>query len=91
MAWDVRGKTVLVSGATSGIGLEASVELARRGARVLMVGRDPARTEAAVADVAARSGARRTFNRSSAISPLRPRSAGSRRRSSPVASPSTCS
>jgi NAD(P)-dependent dehydrogenase (short-subunit alcohol dehydrogenase family) len=56
MAWDVRGKTALVTGATSGIGLEASVELARRGARVLMVGRDRARTDAAVAAVVARSG-----------------------------------
>ncbi len=56
MAWDVRAKTVLVTGATSGIGLEGSVELARRGARVLMVGRDLARTEAAVADVVTRSG-----------------------------------
>ena len=58
MAWDVRGKTALVTGATSGIGLEASVELARRGARVLMVGRDRGRTDAAVAAVAARSGAK---------------------------------
>lgn len=58
MVWEVRGKTALVTGATSGIGLEASVELARRGARVLMVGRDRARTEAAVARVAARSGAK---------------------------------
>ena len=58
MAWDVRGKTAVVTGATSGIGLEASVQLARSGLRVLMVGRDPARTEAAVADVAARSGSK---------------------------------
>ena len=56
MTWDVKGKTVLVTGATSGIGLESSVELARRGARVVMVGRDAGRTEAAHADVAARSG-----------------------------------
>ncbi|HEV8582033.1 MAG TPA: SDR family oxidoreductase [Thermoanaerobaculia bacterium] len=56
MAWDIRGKTILITGATSGIGLEASVELARLGARVVMVGRDPGRTEAAVADVRARSG-----------------------------------
>ncbi len=53
MLWDVRGKTVLVTGATSGIGLYATIELGRRGARVVMVGRDPARTEAAVAAVAA--------------------------------------
>jgi NAD(P)-dependent dehydrogenase (short-subunit alcohol dehydrogenase family) len=58
MVWDVQGKTVLVTGATSGIGLEASVELARRGARVLMVGRHPERTEAAVADVVTRSGSK---------------------------------
>ena len=58
MAWDVRGKTALITGATSGIGLEASVELARRGARVLMLGRDRARTDAAVAAVIARSGAK---------------------------------
>jgi NAD(P)-dependent dehydrogenase (short-subunit alcohol dehydrogenase family) len=58
MTWDVRGKTALVTGATSGIGLEASLQLARRRARVLMVGRDSARTEAAAADVIARSGSK---------------------------------
>jgi retinol dehydrogenase 14 len=58
MAWDVRGKTILVTGATSGIGLEASVELARRGAGLVMVGRDPARTERAKATVMERSGSR---------------------------------
>jgi retinol dehydrogenase 14 len=47
MTWDVRNKTVLVTGASSGIGLELSLALARKGARVLMVGRDPVRTEAA--------------------------------------------
>ena len=58
MAWDIRGKTVLVTGATSGIGLEASVALARQGARVVMVGRNQAKTVAAVADVSARSGSK---------------------------------
>ena len=58
MAWDIRGKTVLLTGATSGIGLEASVALARQGARVVMVGRNEAKTVAAVADVAARSGSK---------------------------------
>lgn len=52
----MQGKNILVTGATNGIGLEASVELARRGARVAMVGRDPQRTEAAVAEVRRRSG-----------------------------------
>lgn len=54
MTWDITGKTVLVTGATSGIGLEACVQLAQRGARLLMVGRDPVRTEAAVAEVTRR-------------------------------------
>jgi retinol dehydrogenase-14 len=58
MAWDVDGKTVLVTGASRGLGLEASVQLARQGARVVMVGRDARRTDAASADVAARSGSR---------------------------------
>ena len=58
MAWDIRGKTVLLTGATSGIGLEASVALARQGARVVMVGRNEVKTVAAVADVSARSGSK---------------------------------
>ncbi len=55
----MRDKTILVTGATSGIGLQASIALARRGARVVLVGRDRARTDAAVADVAAWSGSRK--------------------------------
>lgn len=52
----MHGKTILITGATSGIGLEASVELARRGARMFLVGRDAGRTQAAVEQVKARSG-----------------------------------
>ncbi len=52
----MRGKTVLITGATNGIGLEAAAELARRGARMFLVGRDPGRTAAAVAQVKARGG-----------------------------------
>src|SRR5262245_8716916 len=58
MSWNIAGKTVIVTGATSGIGLEASIALARLGARVVMVGRDRAKTEAAAAAVIARSGAK---------------------------------
>jgi NAD(P)-dependent dehydrogenase (short-subunit alcohol dehydrogenase family) len=50
---DIRGKTVLVTGASSGIGLSACEELAKRGARVIMVGRNPEKTEAAAAQVRA--------------------------------------
>jgi NAD(P)-dependent dehydrogenase (short-subunit alcohol dehydrogenase family) len=49
------GKTCLITGATLGIGLETAVALARMGAHVDMVARDPARGEAALADVRARS------------------------------------
>ena len=49
-------KTILVTGATNGIGLEASVQLAEQGHRVVLVGRDEARTERALADVRQRSG-----------------------------------
>ena len=52
------GRTILVTGASSGLGLEASVQLARLGARVVMVGRDARRTAAALDDVGARSGSR---------------------------------
>jgi NAD(P)-dependent dehydrogenase (short-subunit alcohol dehydrogenase family) len=50
------GKTIVVTGATSGIGLEASVVLAARGARVVLVGRDAGRAAAARQEVAQRSG-----------------------------------
>jgi NAD(P)-dependent dehydrogenase (short-subunit alcohol dehydrogenase family) len=52
----ISGKTVLITGATSGIGLEASAKLAEMGAELVLVGRDRARGEAAVAAVKRRSG-----------------------------------
>ena len=52
----MEGKIVLVTGASSGIGLEACVKLARMGAEVVMVARNAAKGEAALSDVRARSG-----------------------------------
>jgi len=49
------GRAVLVTGATSGIGLETAVRLAELGADVLVHGRDPGRGAAALAAVQAAS------------------------------------
>ena len=54
--WSLEDRTCLVTGATSGIGLETALGLAREGARVLIVGRDPVRGEAARAEIERRSG-----------------------------------
>ena len=52
---DLTGRRVLVTGANSGIGLEACVQLAQMGADVTMVARDRAKAEAARADVETRA------------------------------------
>jgi retinol dehydrogenase 12 len=52
---DITGKTVLVTGASSGIGLSACEALAERGARLIMVGRSAEKTEAAAAQVRAKA------------------------------------
>ena len=49
----MQGKRVIVTGATSGIGKEAARELVRQGADVGIVGRNPAKTEAAAAELGA--------------------------------------
>ena len=50
---DVRGKVVLVTGASSGIGRATAMGLARRGSPLLLTGRDPARCDEALAAVRA--------------------------------------
>ncbi len=45
---DQSGRTTLVTGATSGLGLATAVALARAGARVLLTARDPERGKAAL-------------------------------------------
>jgi NAD(P)-dependent dehydrogenase (short-subunit alcohol dehydrogenase family) len=42
---DMAGKVVVITGATSGIGLVAAEELAEMGARIVLVARDPGRAE----------------------------------------------
>jgi NAD(P)-dependent dehydrogenase (short-subunit alcohol dehydrogenase family) len=51
MQIDLSGKEALVTGSTAGIGLAIATGLAGAGARVTLVGRDPARLDAAVASV----------------------------------------
>jgi NAD(P)-dependent dehydrogenase (short-subunit alcohol dehydrogenase family) len=45
---DQTGRTALVTGANSGLGFHTTVELARKGARVLMACRNPAKAETAL-------------------------------------------
>jgi uncharacterized oxidoreductase len=47
---DVQNKTALVTGGTDGIGIEIARHLQRRGARVIVIGRDPGRLAAARAE-----------------------------------------
>jgi retinol dehydrogenase-14 len=49
--WSIAGKTVLITGATNGIGRESAVRLAALGARVILVGRNAERLAAATAAV----------------------------------------
>jgi retinol dehydrogenase 14 len=55
-ALPMTGKTVLITGATSGIGRAAAIGLAAMGARVGITGRDRSRAEAAAAEIARVSG-----------------------------------
>ena len=48
---DLKGKTALVTGSTSGIGRATAIALAARGAHVLIVGRDEQRAKDVVAEI----------------------------------------
>ena len=52
----MKDRTCLVTGASRGIGRVTAIELARRGANVLIVGRDAARCEAVAAEARATGG-----------------------------------
>jgi NAD(P)-dependent dehydrogenase (short-subunit alcohol dehydrogenase family) len=53
----MKGKTVLVTGSTDGIGKQTALELARMGAHVLIHGRDPSRVLVTVNEIADETGA----------------------------------
>jgi NAD(P)-dependent dehydrogenase (short-subunit alcohol dehydrogenase family) len=56
---DLEGKVTLVTGATSGIGQAAAVQLAAQGATVIVHGRDVTRGVAVVAEIETRGGSAR--------------------------------
>jgi dehydrogenase/reductase SDR family protein 12 len=52
----LRGRTVVITGATSGLGRAAASQLADLGARVIVVGRDPDKAEATRQEIVATTG-----------------------------------
>jgi NAD(P)-dependent dehydrogenase (short-subunit alcohol dehydrogenase family) len=57
MAWRIDDKVVLITGGNSGIGQATAEELARRGARVTITARDPAKGRAAADEIHEATGA----------------------------------
>jgi len=54
--YELDGKVILLTGATSGLGKAAATQLARCGATLVLVGRTASRNEAAVADITRATG-----------------------------------
>jgi NAD(P)-dependent dehydrogenase (short-subunit alcohol dehydrogenase family) len=56
VTWSIKGRTVVITGGNSGIGLATATELARRGANVVLTARDPDRGRAAADRIEAEVG-----------------------------------
>jgi dehydrogenase/reductase SDR family member 12 len=56
LAVSMRGRTVVITGATSGLGQAAAAQLAELGARVILVGRDSEKAEATRREIVAATG-----------------------------------
>ena len=54
--WDMRGRTVLISGGTGGIGFETARALARHGTHVIITGRNAGHGEHAATVIRGESG-----------------------------------
>ena len=56
MATTMQGKTVLISGATNGIGKQSALDLAKMGAQVVIIGRNKIKTEETLREIQSGSG-----------------------------------